>query len=153
MLCPGVVTLSCWHRRPTFCAPARLTRFPASHCDVNKTLHSPSASRCSVRSSDGYKLSLASLSQPGRLLWSLAAELLRTFWWSSSGFREKPAVRSATEIEAVSSTICFWSHNSRSVSPRGGSGFDILTHSCRPFGWRVCLLPPGELAERPQPSG
>lgn len=37
MLCPSGVTAARWNRRHTFCACARLTRFTAGLCDVNKT--------------------------------------------------------------------------------------------------------------------
>lgn len=158
MLCPSGVTAARWNRRPTFCARARLRRFTASLCDVNKT-HSIHyfllLCRHKKRSSVG---PLTAINSTCRLRLGLAAQTIAPvsrsravvhLWWSSSGFSERPPVRSATKIDAASSMICFWSHNSRSASPWGGFGFDILTHSCRPFGWRVCRASSGRVGREP----
>lgn len=73
-------------------------------------------------------------------------------WWRPNGFRERPPERSVTKIDPMWVWFVLKPQYQK-CEPRGGFRLDILAHSCRPFGRRVCHVSSGELAASPHPSG
>lgn len=114
-------------------------------------LASSPSQRPSSHSSCGLSRSRAELSRarPSRAELSRAKPSCCTFDGARVISEKAHQVRSALKKDAKCGVMCFWSHNSRSVSRWRGFGFDILTHWCRPFGWRVGRASSGRVGREP----
>lgn len=162
MLCPSGVTVARWHRRSTFCACVCRTWFTASHWDINKThliYYFLWLSHHKKRSSVG---PLTTLRSTWCLCLSLAAQTITPLscsravvhlWWSSSGFRERPTVWSATKIDAMSSTSLFFKPQEQKCELMGRLRVWHIDSFMSSFWMASLPASSGRVGREPKPSG